>query len=98
MQSRADPRDSQVFRGKREYLVCWKGYRIKEDEWRSAEDVKGSRHLVSEFDYRNPEALQHISTIDFASLPINPISNFTNIPNTYPWTGPWLSHVGMLCL
>jgi len=24
--------DSQVFRGKLEYLVCWKGYGIEEDE------------------------------------------------------------------
>jgi len=35
--------DSQVFRNKLEYLVCWKGYGVKEDEWRSVEDVKGAR-------------------------------------------------------
>jgi len=35
--------DSQVFRGKLEYLVCWKGYGIKEDKRRLAKDVKGSR-------------------------------------------------------
>src|SRR5882724_68357 len=61
--------DSQVFRGKLEYLVCWKGYGIEEDEWRPAKDVKGSRWLVSEFHHRNPEALQHISTLDFTNLP-----------------------------
>ena len=26
--------NSQIFCGKVEYLVCWKGYDIKEDEWR----------------------------------------------------------------
>ena len=25
--------DSQIFHGKVEYLVCWKGYGVKEDEW-----------------------------------------------------------------
>jgi len=35
--------DSWVFRGKLEYLVCWKGYGIKEHEWRPAKDVKGSK-------------------------------------------------------
>jgi len=35
--------DSQVFRGKLEYLVHWNGYGIEEDEWRPAKDVKGSR-------------------------------------------------------
>ena len=35
--------DSRVFRNKFEYLVCWKGYGVKEDEWRLAKDVKGMR-------------------------------------------------------
>ena len=35
--------DSQVFRNKLEYLVNWKGYRVKEIEWRLAEDIKGAR-------------------------------------------------------
>src|SRR5882672_6027832 len=26
--------DSQIFLGKLEYLVCWKGYGIEGDEWR----------------------------------------------------------------
>src|SRR5882724_4838343 len=76
--------DSQVFRGKLEYLVCWKGYGIKEDAWRLAKYVKGSRWLVSKFHDRNPEAPQHISTLDFANLPFFPISNFTDTPDTVP--------------
>ena len=55
--------DSRVSRGRLEYLVCWKGYGIEEDEWRPAEDIKGSKWLVSKFHCRNPEALQHISTL-----------------------------------
>src|SRR5882724_13177976 len=38
--------DSQLFRGKLEYLVHWKGYGVEEDEWRPVEDVRGSRQLV----------------------------------------------------
>src|SRR5882724_9915549 len=76
--------DSQVFRNKLEYLVCWKGYGVKEDEWRLAEDVKGVRRLVSEFHSRNPEAPQYISSLDFASLPFHPISNFTDTLDTVP--------------
>jgi len=41
--------DSQMIRGRLEYLVCWKGYGIEADEWRPAEDVKGSRRLISQF-------------------------------------------------
>src|SRR5882724_10144698 len=68
--------DSQVFRGRLEYQVCWKGYR-SEDEWRPAEDIKGSKWLVSKFHHRNPEAPQHIYTLNFTNLPFFPISNFT---------------------
>ena len=76
--------DSPVFRGKLEYLVCWKGYGIEEDKWRLAEDVQGSKQLISEFHCRNPEAPQHISTLDFTNLPFFPILNFTDTPDTVP--------------
>src|SRR6266481_3997081 len=32
--------DSQLFRGKIEYLLCWKGYGVEEDEWRPIQDVQ----------------------------------------------------------
>src|SRR5882724_6781967 len=73
--------DSRLFRGKLEYLVSWKGYRV-EDEWRPVKDIKGSRRLVSEFHCRNSEAPQHISTLDFSNLPFCPLSNFTDTPDT----------------
>src|SRR5882724_4318323 len=76
--------DSQLFRGKLEYLVCWKGYRVEEDEWRPVEDIRGSRWLVSKFHHRNPEAPQHISTLYFSNLPFHPLSNFTDTPDTVP--------------
>src|SRR5882724_5201111 len=76
--------DSQAFRGKLQYLVCCKGYGIEEDKWRQAKDVKGSRWLVSKFHHRNPEALQHTSTLNFTNLPFHPISNFTKTPDMVP--------------
>src|SRR5882724_9154646 len=76
--------DSWLFRGKLEYLVHWKGYRVEEDEWRPVEDVKGSRQLVAEFHHQNPEAPQHISALNFSNLPFHPLSNFTDTPDTVP--------------
>src|SRR5882724_5254834 len=74
--------DSQLFRGKLEYLVHWKGYRVEEDEWRLDKDIKGSRRLISEFHHRNPEAPQHISTLNFFNLPFHLLFNFTDTPDT----------------
>ena len=41
--------DSQIFHRKVEYLVCWKGYGVEEDEWRPVRDVQGSKQLIAEF-------------------------------------------------
>src|SRR5882724_8137331 len=41
-------------------------------------------YLVSEFHCWNPEAPQHICTLDFSNLPFRPLSNFTNTPDTVP--------------
>ena len=76
--------DSQIFLGKLEYLILWKGYGIEEYEWRPSEDVKGARRLVSEFHQQNLKAPQHISAIDFSKLPFFPLTNFTDTPDTVP--------------
>ena len=41
--------DSQIFHRKVEYLVCWKGHGIEEDEWCPIHSVQGSKQLVTEF-------------------------------------------------
>src|SRR5882672_2339179 len=69
--------DSRIFQGKLEYLICWKGYDIEEDEWRPSEDVKGVRRLVSEFHQQNPEAPHHISATYFSKLPFCPCDGDT---------------------
>ena len=48
--------DSRIFRRKVEYLVCWKGYGVEEDEWRPVHDVQGSKQLVTEFHCTHPQA------------------------------------------
>jgi len=72
------------FRNQLEYLVHWKGYRVEEDKWRPAEDIKGHEMTVVEFHRRNPEAPQYILSLDFASLPFHPITNFTDTPDMVP--------------
>ena len=48
--------DSRIFHGKIEYLVCWKGYGVEEDEWCPVCDVQGSKQLVAEFHRTHPQA------------------------------------------
>ena len=48
--------NSQIFRGKVEYLVCWKGHGVEEDEWQPSRDVRGSKRLVAEFHRTHPQA------------------------------------------
>ena len=48
--------NSQILCGKVEYLVCWKGYGVDEDEWRSIHDVQGSKQLITEFHCTHPQA------------------------------------------
>ena len=46
----------RILRGKIEYLVCWKGYGVKEDEWCPIRDVQGSKQLIAEFDHTHLQA------------------------------------------
>ena len=41
--------DGHILCGKVEYLVHWKGYGVKEDEWHPIRDVQGSKQLITEF-------------------------------------------------
>ena len=48
--------DSQILCGKVEYLVCWKGYGVDEDEWHPVRNVQGSKQLIAEFHCTYPQA------------------------------------------
>ena len=48
--------DSRLFCGRIEYLVCWKGYGVEEDEWRPSQDIRGVKRLVDAFHCAHPEA------------------------------------------
>ena len=71
--------DSQVFRGKLEYLVHWKGYGIEEGKWRLAEDVKGAKKSIATFHWRNS-----VVPLDFIKLPLCPHTNFTDTLDMVP--------------
>ena len=80
--------DSRIFRGRLEYLVRWKGYGAAEDLWVPTQDVSGAKRLVREFHRLNPEAPQRISASLYASLPFQPLVNFTEPPKRtlFDWT------------
>ena len=59
-------------------------YGAEEDEWRPADNVKGSRQSAPGFHHKNPEAPQHISALDFSNLPFHLVTNFTDIPTMVP--------------
>ena len=69
--------DSWFFRGKLEYLVCWKGYGAADNLWIPERDVSCPRRLVTEFHKQNPEAPWCISAAMHASFPFQPFTNFT---------------------
>ena len=48
--------DSRIPHRKVEYLVCWKGYGVEEEEWRPAHNVQGSKQLIAEFHLTYPQA------------------------------------------
>ena len=48
--------ESRIFHGKVEYLVCWKGYGVEEDEWHPVRDVQGSKQLVAKFHHTHLQA------------------------------------------
>ena len=48
--------NSWILHGKVEYLVCWKGYGVEEDEWHPVCDVQGSKQLIAEFHRTHPQA------------------------------------------
>ena len=41
--------DHENRRGKTWYLVCWKGYRLKEDLWKKPVEFKYAKWLVEEY-------------------------------------------------
>ena len=46
--------NSRILCGKVEYLVCWKGYGVDEDEWGPVRDVQGSCHELTIFTTLSP--------------------------------------------
>ena len=61
--------DSQVFRGRLEYLVHWKGYGAADDLWIPAKEAVGAKRRIAEFHKQNPEAPKCISAAAYAALP-----------------------------
>src|ERR1700738_1042115 len=65
--------DSQLHRGKPQYLVKWKGYPHEENTWEPEMNVTHSPDAVSSFHKAHPSAPRRIST----QLPFVPYENLT---------------------
>ena len=52
--------NSRNFRRRLEYLVCWKGYGVEENQWIPACDAVNAPELIAEFYCCNPATLQQI--------------------------------------
>ena len=48
--------NSQILCRKVEYLVCWKGYGVEEDEWCPILDVQGYKQLIAKFHHTHLQA------------------------------------------
>ena len=88
--------DSQFFRGRLEYLVCWKGYGAADDLWIPAKEATGAKRRIAEFHKQNPEAPKHISVAAYATLPFQPIENFTEPAKqaSFDWTQGRTPNIG----
>lgn len=71
--------DSQLHRGKLEYLVYWKGFTIEHDSWEPEANLKNSKKYITEFYKRRPSAPCHLSSTIFEGYTWRELRNFTDI-------------------
>jgi hypothetical protein len=71
--------DSQLFRGKLQYLVKWVGYTEEHNTWEPAENLQHTQEAIDIFHRLHPSAPRRIR----AMLPFRPIENFTDTPEGF---------------
>lgn len=67
--------DSHMFRGRHQYLVCWKGYDTSKDTWEPKSNIP--LHFRTHFHCQHSEAPQELSVLEFSNLNFKKLENFT---------------------
>ena len=60
--------DSQLKRGKLEYLVKWSGYTDDHNTWEPESNLNNSKEAINDFHKSNPSALHKLRTNIFEGL------------------------------
>lgn len=71
--------DSQLCRGRLEYLVHWKGFTVEHDSWKPETNLKNSKKYVTKFYKHRPSAPRHLSSAIFEGYTWRELRNFMDI-------------------
>jgi len=52
--------NKRTVRGKKKFLVRWKGYTVKEDTWENRENLENTKELVEEFEREYGEEAEEL--------------------------------------
>ena len=52
--------NKRIVRGKKKFLVRWKGYMVEEDTWENRENLRNTKELVEEFEREYEEEVEEL--------------------------------------
>jgi len=52
--------NKRIVKGKKKFLVRWKGYMVEEDTWENRENLENAKELVEEFEREYREEAEEL--------------------------------------
>jgi len=52
--------NKRIVKGKKKFLVRWKGYIVEEDTWKNRENLENAKELVEEFEREYGEEAEEL--------------------------------------
>ena len=52
--------NKRIVKGKKKFLVRWKGYIVEEDTWKNRENLENAKELVEEFEKEYGEEAEEL--------------------------------------